>query len=130
LFLWVFWLSTTWRRIGERRYSSTAPRILDLGARWRWVMSFTTLPLYLQGKNLWCPLGGRLGGPQWTRWWRENYPAPAGTRTSDLPALSPALYHCSSLCNIIHCPYSLSPVSGTVYLDWRFMFFPQSWQAT
>jgi hypothetical protein len=27
------------------------------------------------------------------RWWRENFPASAGTRTPDHPALSPALYH-------------------------------------
>jgi hypothetical protein len=28
-----------------------APRILDLGNRWRWVVSFTPRPLYLQGKS-------------------------------------------------------------------------------
>jgi hypothetical protein len=27
----------------------------------------------------------------WTRWWREKFSAPAGTRTSDHPARSPAL---------------------------------------
>jgi hypothetical protein len=31
--------------------------------------------------------------PVWTRWWREKFPAPAGTRTSDHPARSPALHH-------------------------------------
>jgi hypothetical protein len=41
-----------------------APRILDLGTRWRWVVSFTALPLYPQGKRTWYPLDRRLGGPQ------------------------------------------------------------------
>jgi hypothetical protein len=42
----------------------TAPRILDLGTKWRWVVSFTPRPLYPQGKNPWYPLDRRLGGPQ------------------------------------------------------------------
>jgi hypothetical protein len=42
--------------MGEWRHSST---ILDLGTRWRWVVSFTPQPLYPQ-----YPLDGRLGGPQ------------------------------------------------------------------
>jgi hypothetical protein len=41
-----------------------APRILDLGTRWRWVVSFTTRPLYSQGKSRWYPLYRRLGGTQ------------------------------------------------------------------
>jgi hypothetical protein len=40
------------------------PGILHLGTRWRWVVSFTPLPLYPQGKSPWCPLDRRLGGPQ------------------------------------------------------------------
>jgi hypothetical protein len=40
------------------------PRILDLGTRWRWVVSFTPRPLYSQGKSLWHSLDRRLGGPQ------------------------------------------------------------------
>jgi hypothetical protein len=43
---------------------SIAPRILDLGTRWRWVVSFTPRPLYPQGKRLRYPLDMRLGGPQ------------------------------------------------------------------
>jgi hypothetical protein len=39
-----------------------APSILDLGARWRRVVSFTSRPLYPQGKSTWCPLDRRLGG--------------------------------------------------------------------
>jgi hypothetical protein len=38
--------------------------ILDLGTRWRWVVSFTPRPPYLQGKSPWYPLDRRLGGPQ------------------------------------------------------------------
>jgi hypothetical protein len=40
-----------------------ASRILDLGTRWRLVVSFTSRPLYPQGKSPWCPLDRRLGGP-------------------------------------------------------------------
>jgi hypothetical protein len=40
------------------------PLILDLGTRWRWVVSFTPCLLYPQGKSPWYPLGRRLGGPQ------------------------------------------------------------------
>jgi hypothetical protein len=37
---------------------------LDLGIRWRLVVSFTPWPLYPQGKSLLYPLDRRLGGPQ------------------------------------------------------------------
>jgi len=40
-----------------------APCILDLGSRWRWVVSFTLRLLYPQGKSPWYPLVRRLGGP-------------------------------------------------------------------
>jgi hypothetical protein len=45
----------------EWRYSST---ILDLGIRWRWVVSFTLEPLYPRGKSARYPLDMRLSGPQ------------------------------------------------------------------
>jgi hypothetical protein len=41
-----------------------APRIFYLDTRWRWVVRFTHLPLYPQGKNPRYPLDRRLGGPQ------------------------------------------------------------------
>jgi hypothetical protein len=41
-----------------------APRILNLGTRWRWVVSFTPRPLYPQGKNASYSSDGRLDGPQ------------------------------------------------------------------
>jgi hypothetical protein len=41
-----------------------APRILDLGTRWRSVLSFTPRLFYPQGKIPWYPLDRRLGGLQ------------------------------------------------------------------
>jgi hypothetical protein len=41
-----------------------APRILYLGTRWRWVVSFKPRPLYPQGKRPWYPVNRRLDGPQ------------------------------------------------------------------
>jgi hypothetical protein len=38
--------------------------ILDLGTRWRWVVSFTPRPLCFHEKSPWYPLDRRLGGPQ------------------------------------------------------------------
>jgi hypothetical protein len=40
------------------------PRTLDLGTRWRLVVSFMPLPLYPWGKSLWYLLDRRLGEPQ------------------------------------------------------------------
>jgi hypothetical protein len=40
-----------------------APRILDLGTKWRWVVSFMLLPFYPQRESPWYPLDRRLGGP-------------------------------------------------------------------
>jgi hypothetical protein len=39
-------------------------RILDLGNRWKWVVSFRLRPFYPQGKSPWYPLDKRIGGPQ------------------------------------------------------------------
>jgi hypothetical protein len=41
-----------------------APRILDLGTRWEWVISFMPPLLHPQGKSPPYPLYRRLGGPQ------------------------------------------------------------------
>jgi hypothetical protein len=43
---------------------SIAPRILDLGTRWRCVVSFTSRPLYTQGKSPWYPFDRRMGGTE------------------------------------------------------------------
>jgi hypothetical protein len=44
--------------------SSTAPFILNLNTRGRWVVSLTPWPLFLQGERPQEPLKGRLGEPQ------------------------------------------------------------------
>jgi hypothetical protein len=61
--------------MGEWRYSST---ILDLGTRWRWVVSFTPRPLYPR-----LPLDGNLGGPlnRCGSYGEERNLAPAGNWT-------------------------------------------------
>jgi hypothetical protein len=41
-----------------------APRILDLGTSWSWVVSFTARPIYPPGKSPWYSLDRKLGGPQ------------------------------------------------------------------
>jgi hypothetical protein len=41
-----------------------APSILELGTKWRLVVSFTARPLYPQGKSPWYPFDRSLGGPQ------------------------------------------------------------------
>jgi hypothetical protein len=77
-----------------------APRILDLGTRWRWVVSFTPRPLYLPGKNPLYPLDRRLGGPH-SRSGRggeeKNSQPPPGIEPENpnRPARSPALYRLS-----------------------------------
>jgi hypothetical protein len=49
------------RHTGEWRYSTT---ILDVGTSWRWMVSFTSLPLCPWGMNPQYALDRRLGGPQ------------------------------------------------------------------
>jgi hypothetical protein len=98
-----------------------APRILDLVTRWRWVVTFTTRPLYSQGKSPRYPLVRRLGGPQsqsGTQWWREKSPAPAGIQTADHPASSPALYRWA----ILALPYTLC-VAQMSYFDMHWKIF-------
>jgi hypothetical protein len=38
------------------------PRFLDFGNSWRWVVSFTHLPVYPRGKSLRCSVDKSLGG--------------------------------------------------------------------
>jgi hypothetical protein len=47
--------------MGKWMYKST---LSDLGTSWRWVVSFTPLPLYPRWKSPRYPLDRRLGGPQ------------------------------------------------------------------
>jgi hypothetical protein len=71
-----------WRRMGEWRYSST---ILDLGTRWRLIVSFMTRPFYLQGNTPPppVPIGQENGWdlePGWTLCGKENLaPVEIGT---------------------------------------------------
>jgi hypothetical protein len=48
-----------WRLMAAWRYSST---ILHVNTGWRWVVSFTPLPLYLWGRRHRYPLDRRPGG--------------------------------------------------------------------
>jgi hypothetical protein len=82
-------LSTaSWRRMGEGQYSST---ILDLGSRWRWVVSFTPWRIYPRGKSTRCPLDRRLGGPQclYGRLEVENISCPCRESNPDRPVRNP-----------------------------------------
>jgi hypothetical protein len=73
------------------------PRILNLGTRWKWVVSFTPRPLYPQRKSPWYLLDRRLGGSQ-SRCGRggeeKNSQPPPGIepQNPDRPAHSPTLY--------------------------------------
>jgi hypothetical protein len=46
------------------RNGSIAPHVRNVGTKWERVDSFTTLPLYPQGKSTRYPFHRRLGGPQ------------------------------------------------------------------
>jgi hypothetical protein len=59
-----------WRHKGKWKYNST---ILELGTRWRWLVSFMPPLLSFWGKSSRYPLHRRLGGPQtWSRLYRER----------------------------------------------------------
>jgi hypothetical protein len=88
-----------------------APRILDFGSRWRWLVSFTPQPLYPQGKSPWYPLRRRLGGPQ-------SRPGQCGEEKNSqpLPRLEPP-YHpaCSPAL------YSNKDTDSAVWVRWGLM---------
>jgi hypothetical protein len=69
---------------------------LDLDSSWRWVVSFTPLPLYLQGKSPTYPLNRGLGSPtvgvdNMEGWKFLALPGPE-LRTLGHPAHSQSLY--------------------------------------
>jgi hypothetical protein len=72
----------------EWRYNAI---ILDLGIRWRWMDSFTPLPLYSWGNRPWSPLDRR---PVWTLWGRENS-RPCRESNPGRPARRQSLYRLS-----------------------------------
>jgi hypothetical protein len=81
---------------GEWMYSSTysLTSALDGGERPASRSGSFTLRERAPGTHwIWGWVGPRTG---WARWWTEKFPAPAGTRTPDHPARSPALYHWAS----------------------------------
>jgi hypothetical protein len=69
-----------------------APRILDFGISWMWMVSFTSRPLYPQGESPWFPLDGRLGGPQ-SRSGRSEE-----KNSQPLPGLEPVIIHPLAQC--------------------------------
>jgi hypothetical protein len=73
--------------MGEWRCSST---ILDLGTRWRRVVSFTPLPLYSQERAPQYTLARRLDGPQSLsgRSGVEKNLSPFGNRTPTAQAIT------------------------------------------
>jgi len=62
------------------------PRILNLGARWRWVFSFTPRPFHPRGKNRQYPLDRRLDGPQ-SRSEQRKMPSPCQESNLDISFL-------------------------------------------
>jgi hypothetical protein len=64
LFLWL----TKYQDM--KRGRDIASCDFNLGARWRWMVSFTLRPLYLQGKSPQYSLYGRLSGSQ--NWFRKG----------------------------------------------------------
>jgi hypothetical protein len=70
LYLIIYLSTMPWRHMAEWRYSSI---ILYLGTRWRWVVSFTTLPLYPRGNSPRYSFDRRLGGlKSQSGCWREE----------------------------------------------------------
>jgi hypothetical protein len=87
--------------MGEWKYSSS---ILDLGTRWRWVVSFTARPLYPRGEDPQYPLDIRRGGPQ-SRYRRRGVEKiSCSCRQSNLcrPTLSPSLHRLSYPGSIVY----------------------------
>jgi hypothetical protein len=87
----LYWTNKStmpWRRMGSGRIK---PRIVDLGTSWRWVVSFTSQPLYPLWKSPRYPLDGRLGGPQNRSGLREEEKnlAPNITQTTSLRSSTP-----------------------------------------
>jgi hypothetical protein len=82
-------MKTYWRSDG------TAPRIPDLGTRWRWAVSFTPLPLYPKEKAPRIHMRGGWVSPRagLDTVVKRNFTAPVGYRTPNHPARSAAIYH-------------------------------------
>jgi hypothetical protein len=81
--------SESWQK--RWKYIST---ILDLGTRWRQVVSFMPRPLYPWGNCHQCPLDRRLDRPQSQSWCygEEKHFASAGNQALASQPISPLLY--------------------------------------
>jgi hypothetical protein len=98
----------------------TAPRIIDLGTMWRWVVSFTHCPLYphdTQWIGGW--VGPRAGLEAVVR---RKIPAHTGTRTLDHSPHSPALYHWAILV-----PEAVVNTVMNPRIPWKVGNFLSSW---
>jgi hypothetical protein len=101
-----------WRHSGEWRYSST---ILDLGTRWRWVVSLTLQPLYPPGNRPRYPLDRRLGGSQCQsgRCGEEKHILPSKESNRDRLARSRLLYQLSNPNSLVYKVYR----NNDIYLN-------------
>jgi len=91
-----------------------ATRILYLGTRLRWVVSFTPRPFHSQGMRPGIHCIESCVGPKpvWTQWWRGKLPAPAGNR---IPVVQPVAQSHDS-------PVGQTEVnSRTPFLCWRYV---------
>jgi hypothetical protein len=95
---------------GEWRYGCT---FLDLGTRWRWVVSFTSRPLYRGEICPRYPLDRRLGGPhsRYGSYGEEKKSCPYRETNSCLPARSSSLYRLS-YSDIKYCNYTICGYHG------------------
>jgi len=85
-----------WRRRGN---GGIALHILSFGSSWRWVISFTPVPLYPRGKSL---DSHRLGGWMvWTQWQRERNPC-RGSNFGHFWDEWFVMYIFFTLCDILH----------------------------
>jgi hypothetical protein len=83
----------------------TAPRIPDLGTRWRWVVSFTPRSFTPQGKKPPNSLDRRLGGPQ-----RRSGRGGEEKNFQPLPGLEPPIIQ----------PVAQSYTTELTWLQWTF----------
>jgi len=79
------------RREGMWGNGGKALRVLNVETTWRWVFTFTLVPLYCQGKNPRYPLNRKLSGPNSRsgRFGEEKNSCLFGNRTTFLRSTSP-----------------------------------------
>jgi hypothetical protein len=85
---------------------------LELGASWRWEVSFKPRPLYPRGKRPWYPSYRRLGWPQSLSGRREEYPWIYQNSNSDLSAVQPVTSRYTDCAVQEPLPYSTDYIGG------------------